>query len=362
MRKGSFRFFIKIYAAILAVVIVIVCVLVWNGLSKYQNSYDTAKEKGQPSLFAEELIENWNYQTVLEYLNEYGIENVSEYNTYEQIASYLAGSNGNITYKESEKTSSAIPVYDIYFNDTRIAVVSIKTDGKNDSHGFHGWKVKEIAFDTDSIKTTNYFIQTDSGCTVTVNGILLEEENAKKSEYTDAVSAKAAQILGYTKGRVLYDLGKCIVVPDIKVLSADGTAKNVSIKDGILNYSDEVSEEFIEATDARVQEICNAYIMNIYSKLEFSKMTEYVENGSEAYHLIEDVQLSIAWGWKPDIVEILEERISDYILYSDTLFSCKYYAKIYKADEDESGEETFSYNMLFKKIGDKWYLNYFVIT
>lgn len=49
-----------------------------------------------------------------------------------------------------------MPVYDVYAGDTRIAVLSLKADGKSDSFGFHDWKIRDMAFDTNEIdyKTT----------------------------------------------------------------------------------------------------------------------------------------------------------------------------------------------------------------
>lgn len=104
---------------------------------------------------------------------------------------------------------------------------------------------------------------------------------------------------------------------------------------------------------------CHAYISNIYYKLTFYQLSKYLVANSDAYVIIQDVQSSIAWGWHPDVVEILEESVSNYTEYSDTLFSCDYYAKIYKADADEEYEEIFNYQLLFEKVDGEYYLTYF---
>ena len=104
---------------------------------------------------------------------------------------------------------------------------------------------------------------------------------------------------------------------------------------------------------------CHAYISNIYYKLSFYQLSKYLVANSDAYVIIQAVQSSIAWGWHPDVVEILEESVSNYTEYSDTLFSCDYYAKIYKADADEEYEEIFNYQLLFEKVNGEYYLTYF---
>ncbi len=46
----SFGVFIKVYALILAVGIIIVCAVLWNSLKKYQGRYDAADDKANQDL------------------------------------------------------------------------------------------------------------------------------------------------------------------------------------------------------------------------------------------------------------------------------------------------------------------------
>lgn len=367
MKRFNFKWAMLIYVTILAVVIAIASISVWNGLEKYQNAYNEAETSGNPELLIKELTDKWGYDEVLGYVKEFGVTNISEYNTPEQIAGYFTGLQGDITYTKNEKYTEVMPVYDICAGDTRIAVVSFKSDGNNDEFGFHKWQIRELVFDTDSAHTEEYSLCMLRNYSVTINGKTLTEDNVQEggctiSSITNPVALKAQELSGVVIEYVTYDLGTCLVRPEIKVTDSQGNeVLYFTEEDGEINYTLTVGDDFIACVEQRVLDTCNSYIMNIYNKLSFYQMSGYLLNNSEAYAVVKDVQASIIWGWHPDTVEVLEESVSDYVKYSDTLFSCKYYGKIYKADETEEEEEIFNYHLLFHNNGEEWYLTYFVL-
>lgn len=361
--KISFKWILLIYTTVLAVIIMVVALFIWDGLEKYQNSYDKSKESGNPQLFADELIDGWNYENVLSYVKKYGVVNIDEYNTSEQIAEFFTNYQSKVSYKKNTKYTDVMPIYDIYGDGKRIAVVSFKPDGNNDEFGFHKWQIRDLVFDTDSAEVIKYSLTVPYDCDVTVNDRNLSvEEAVKKDTPNEGVAAIAEQMSGIKVEYLTYDLGNCLVKPDIWVMDSEGNLlSETSDADNKLMYLNVVSDEFKNTIESRVLDTCHAYIQNIYNKLSFWQMSRYLVADSQAYAIVQDVQASIIWGWHPDVVEVLEESVSDYIQYSDTLFSCKYYGKIYKADEKESYEEIFNYSLLFQKVGEEWFLTYFVI-
>ncbi len=362
-KSSNFKWVLLIYTTVLAVVIMVIAFLVWDGLEKYQNSYDKSKEAGEPELFADELTDEWNYENVLSYVEKYGVVNVDEYNTTEQIAKFFTSFDGKITYKKNSKYTEVMPVYDIYGEGQRIAVVSFKPEGNNDEFGFHKWQIRDLVFDTDSVEIVKYTLTVPYSCNVSVNDRTIPQDKAiRKHIPNEGVAAVAEQLSGVKVEYLTYDLGNCLVKPDIKVVDTAGNPVVESgNEDNNIMYLDVVSDEFKIVAEKRVFDTCHAYIQNIYSKLSFWQMSRYLVPNSQAYAIVQDVQASIIWGWHPDVVEVLEESVSDYIQYSDTLFSCKYYGKIYKADEKESYEEIINYSLLFQKIGEEWFLTYFVL-
>jgi hypothetical protein len=101
----------------------------------------------------------------------------------------------------------------------------------------------------------------------------------------------------------------------------------------------------------------------MYYHRTFAEVAAFLEYGSNAYAVVQDVQATIYWGWTPDTVDILSQNIKDCVRYGDRYFACTYEGKIYKFEEGamESGEEEFNYRLLFHKVDGKWFLNYFVL-
>lgn len=367
--KGSrsFGIFLKLYAGILAAVIIVVCAVLWSSLKKYQERYDRAEAQGNPDLYVSEFVKGLDGDAFLSYIHTYGLNGEGSLDYEGRHARYFAGlvKNSPARYERSEKFKKALPVYDIYSGNTRVAVISLKPEGKNDEFGYHKWQLKEMAFDTEIIDYHDITVRVPSGASVIYDGMLLGAENlCGKEESDDPVLEKALALGGAASQDDIYKIEDVIGEPELTVTDAGGAALEPEINgDGLYDYTARLNEEFRAGVEQRVFDTVNAYIYNIYNKKTFAEAAAYLEYGSDAYAVVADVQASIIWGWTPDTVDILEQSVSDCVRYGDNLFACSYYGKIYKYEEGamESGEETFNYRMLFHKIDGQWYLNYFVL-
>ena len=361
MKKLTFGKFLLIYVAVFVVIIIVIAAIVWNKLKDYQGNYDKAKAAGDPVLFVEEIIGSWEYSNVEAYITKYGVDNIGKYNSTDALTEIFTAEGTDISYNKNEKYTDVMPVYDICSNGRRLAVVSFKPEGDNDEFGFHKWQIRDLAFDTNNLDITNYIVKVTKDCVVTVNGTKLDLSEAKKTySCSDTLSTWVKDKYGFATEFAEYELATCVELPDIMVQDINGVQiTEYDIDENVITYNCTSDEAFKEAVEPRVLEIAHSYISNIYYKLSFYQMSKYLVAGSDAYAVIQDVQSSIAWGWHPDVVEIIEESVSDYVKYSDTLFSCKYYAKIYKADEDEEYEEVFNYHLLFEEVNGQYYLTYF---
>lgn len=363
----NFRIFLRVYVGLLAVAIIVVCVILWKGLKGYQARHDEAEAGGNPDIYAAEFVRTLDYDVLLNYIRTYGLNESGGYDYEERHADYFAGLVEKIpaTFERSDKFKSVLPVYDIYSGDTRIAVISLKPEGKNDEFGFHKWQLKEMAFDTDIIDYLDITISVPGGAQVVYNGNLLGADDIIPTHSVkDPVEDKARELGGTAVKEEVYKVTDVIGEPELAVTDADGNSLEAVITaDGLYDYTLKIDEEFAAGVEQRVFDTVDAYIYNIYNHKSFAEAAAYLEYGSDAYAVVADVQASIAWGWTPDTVDILEQSISDCVRYGENLFACSYYGKIYKYQEGamESGEETFNYRMLFHMIDGQWYLNYFVL-
>lgn len=364
--QKRFRLGLKIYAGVLAFAILVVCIIVWNKLSKYQDRYDKAKAEGNPDIYAEEFIQGLSYDSLLDYIKEYGLNVKGEFDYEAEHAEYFSEmiKKNEASFVRSEKFKSALPVYDIMSGHTRVAVVSLKSLGKSDDFGFHKWQLKEIAFDTEVIEYNDVKIIVPGGAKVTYDGNELSEENkitssVKKDPVKDyAISLGAADYVTES-----YLVKNNIGTADIKVTDVNGNVINAVADGNVYDYTLESNKTFLEEVTPRVYDTMNAYIYNMYNHRTFSEVAAFLEYGSNAYAVVQDVQATIYWGWTPDTVDILSQNIKDCVQYGDRYFACTYEGEIYKFEEGamESGEEEFNYRLLFHKIDGKWFLNYFVL-
>ena len=331
--KRKFRRFLRIYASILGIATIVVCIIVWGRLKNYQESYDNSKSKHSPDKFMNEFVDNLDYEKILGYVKNYGINVETGINPKENHAAYFAAcvAADGAKYDKNDKYTSVMPVYDVYAGDTRIAVLSLKADGKSDSFGFHDWKIRDMAFDTNEIdyETT----------TVTVNEA--------------SVPAVETYVIKDTFGS-----------RNITATDSNGNSYTAFVEGNTYDFTGSKGTKAPEDIEQRVFDTIDSYILTIYNHKSFDETATYIEYDSDAYRLIKDVLASVIWGWTPDTVDILEQSVTDYVAYGDNLFSCSYYGKIYKYEEgkSESGEETFNYRLIFKKHDGKWYLNYFIIV
>lgn len=191
--KRKFRRFLRIYASILGIATIVVCIIVWGRLKNYQESYDNSKSKHSPDKFMNEFVDNLDYEKILGYVKNYGINVETGINPKENHAAYFAAcvAADGAKYDKNDKYTSVMPVYDVYAGDTRIAVLSLKADGKSDSFGFHDWKIRDMAFDTNEIDYKTTTVTVNEGMVLKYNGQAVGDEYKIDSTDNDAIRAKA---------------------------------------------------------------------------------------------------------------------------------------------------------------------------
>lgn len=364
--KRKFRRFLRIYASILGIATIVICIIVWGRLKNYQESYDNSKSKHSPDKFMDEFVDNLDYEKILGYVKNYGINVETGINPKENHAAYFAAcvAADGAKYDKNDKYTSVMPVYDVYAGDTRIAVLSLKADGKSDSFGFHDWKIRDMAFDTNEIDYKTATVTVNKGMVLKYNGQAVGDEYKIDSTDNDAIRAKARALGASVPAVETYVIKDTFGSRNITATDSNGNSYTAFVEGNTYDFTGSKGTKAPEDIEKRVFDTIDSYILTIYNHKSFDETATYIEYDSDAYRLIKDVLASVIWGWTPYTVDILEQSVTDYVAYGDNLFSCSYYGKIYKYEEgkSESGEETFNYRLIFKKHDGKWYLNYFIIV
>lgn len=380
---SSFRLFLGMYAGLWMVLTLILCIILWKNLAKYQNDYDAAKAAGEPELAMKESMDLFLPENIGNLIDELQPEILSRFETIEQYKDFYENflEDRTVSYVKDEGLyNDARPVYDVYasprtaggsdaasaaHDDVLLAIVSFKAAGEKDSFGFNKWEIKDVAISENIYDYHDVYVKVMDDMEVYINGIKADEREYITGGVIDnAVSDKAYELTGVSFNYKIYYAGDMVEEPDVKVLDASGndvTDRYIEEENDLKNYESTASAEFIAGVQDRVRNFCETYVYHIYRKASVGTVAAMMESGSEAEKLLYNAQSTLAWAWVPDTVEILDESYDEFMYYNDDYFSCRSTINIRKSDDKTTEDEEFVCQWLFKRVNGEWLVTYFVL-
>lgn len=381
--SSSFRLFLGMYAGLWMVLTLILCIILWKNLAKYQNDYDAAKAAGEPELAMQESMDMFLPENIGNLIDELQPEILSRFETIEQYKDFYENflEDRTVSYVKDEGLyNDARPVYDVYasprtaggsdaasaaHDDVLLAIVSFKAAGEKDSFGFNKWEIKDVAISENIYDYHDVYVKVMDDMEVYINGIKADEREYITGGVIDnAVSDKAYELTGVSFNYKIYYAGDMVEEPDVKVLDASGndvTDRYIEEENDLKNYESTASAEFIAGVQDRVRNFCETYVYHIYRKASVGTVAAMMESGSEAEKLLYNAQSTLAWAWVPDTVEILDESYDEFMYYNDDYFSCRSTINIRKSDDKTTEDEKFVCQWLFKRVNGEWLVTYFVL-
>ena len=381
--SSSFRLFLGMYAGLWMVLTLILCIILWKNLAKYQNDYDAAKAAGEPELAMQESMDMFLPENIGNLIDELQPEILSRFETIEQYKDFYEKflEDRTVSYVKDEGLyNDARPVYVVYasprtaggsdaasaaHDDVLLAIVSFKAAGEKDSFGFNKWEIKDVAISENVYDYHDVYVKVMDDMEVYINGIKADEREYITGGVIDnAVSDKAYELTGVSFNYKIYYAGDMVEEPDVKVLDASGndvTDRYIEEENDLKNYESTASAEFIDGVQDRVRNFCETYVYHIYRKASVGTVAAMMESGSEAEKLLYNAQSTLAWAWVPDTVEILDESYDEFMYYNDDYFSCRSAINIRKSDDKTTEDEEFVCQWLFKRVNGEWLVTYFVL-
>lgn len=198
----------------------------------------------------------------------------------------------------------------------------------------------------------DYTITVPSGSSVTVNGIVLDGENAETETTMDADFEGIEDFLPFVPEQSVYRLSGLIMPPEITVETAGGNHL-VSSGEG-RNYLYEIEDEIPEELAGYVMKAFDAYIAysgnrNSETDQNYNRYMAYLVPGSEAAVRARKAKMSVIWMPERD-TRLKSAGISRYIAYSDEFFSCQ----INYSLVDDEKENANAYLFIFCKYNGEW--------
>lgn len=286
---SSFRFFLGMYAGLWMVLTLILCIILWKNLAKYQNDYDAAKAAGEPELAMQESMDLFLPENIGNMIDELQPEILSRFETIEQYKDFYENflEDKTVSYVKDEGLyNDARPVYDVYASsrtaggsdaasaaqddDVLLAIVSFKAAGEKDSFGFNKWEIKEVAISENIYDYHDVYVKVMDDMEVYINGLKADEREYITGGVIDnAVSDKAYELTGVSFNYKVYYAGDMVEEPDVKVLDAYGndvTDRYIEEENDLKNYESTASAEFIAGVQDRVRNFCETYVYHIYRR------------------------------------------------------------------------------------------------
>ena len=172
------------------VLTLILCIILWKNLAKYQNDYDAAKAAGEPELAMQESMELFLPENIGNLIDELQPEILSRFETIEQYKDFYENflEDKTVSYVKDEGLyNDARPVYDVYASsrtaggsdaasaaqddDVLLAIVSFKAAGEKDSFGFNKWEIKEVAISENIYDYHDVYVKVMDDMEVYINGL-----------------------------------------------------------------------------------------------------------------------------------------------------------------------------------------------
>lgn len=359
------KFFIGIVIYIIVWILstVVACIKLWDVLSNYQQDYDVAKAAAEPDLAASRFIEVFDENHLANTLKESGIEIESEfYNENDVAKALLQNFNGDLSYKRVENYNDKKPIYNIYVGNNAIGTMQLKASNQSDQFGFRGWDLGVCNVNVESLSINDLYITVPEKCEVTVNGIKVEKKYLEEIQEKDTLNQMAFEMTGISHKDQKYHLTGILNNLPIKVITEKGEdIVPVNSEENNVSYIIPTSEEFIASVDELVNKVSEAYILNANNELSFQNLSQYIENGSEAYQAISSVQSGLAWAGKSDVIRIEESNAYDYKRYGEDVFTVKTYNKLYREYRNKTYEDEFRYEWLLVKVNGSFKVRAFLL-
>lgn len=374
-RSSSFGFFLVAYAGLWLVLTVILCIVLWESLAKYQNNYDAAAAAGNPELAMQENMDMFLPENIGVLIDELKPQISSRFESIEDYKKFyrnmLEGKKLSCE-KDEERYNDVRPVYFVYASDETaegsrqlIAVVSLKAAGEKDSFGFNKWAVKDVVISENNYEYHDVYVKVMDDMEVYINGSLVDEREYITGGLIDnAIMEKAYELTGVSFNYSVYYAGDMVNEPMLQVMDAAGndvTDSYVMEENDLRSYVATAPDEFVAQVEERVRNFCETYVYHIYRKASVDAVAVMMEDGSQAEKLLYNAQSTLAWAWVPDTVEILDESFDEFMYYNDSCFSCRSTINIRKSDEKTTEDEEFVCQWLFKKVDGEWVVTYFVL-
>lgn len=293
---------------------------------KYLRSFLEDFEAAQPTVQSKQVFDtlfadpDWSYLYDLA-----GIQEESPYEGKEEFVAYMENMVGDeeLNMLETSAGLTGGKKYYVRLGDKRVASFTM-TGGENaEMTEIPDWKLGAVELFYE--RNERFLIQKMDGHTATVNGIALDDTHTIQISTTAADEYLPIQVTG---NRVcIQEITGLMAMPEVKI--TDNTGKEMEV------VYDEATRTFVEQTESNTitDELkdsaiaaCKAYSLYMIEAVGADQVAKYFDTTSDIYKFI---VRSDRWMQDYSDYRFGNEEVSNYVRYTEDLFSVKVSLSLY---------------------------------
>lgn len=278
-------------------------------------------EAAQPTLKCQEVFDQLFAAGAWEELYDAaGIEDTA-YESREAFAVYMENkvAGGELTYMETSAGLSGNKKYVVRLGNEKLAAFTLVDQNQAEEiTDLPDWQLGDI--ELFFARDQRYWIQKTDGHTVYVNGIPLGDDSTVRISTTKADTYLPIGVSGVRT--CTQQVAGLIAQPTVTILDESGGKIAVSYDEATHTFSEQAEGDAI--SDAEKETALNAvktYALYMIGKAGDGELAKYFVRSSDTFDAITASELDYVQDAKSR--EFVNESVTDYCRYSDTLFSVR---------------------------------------
>lgn len=348
--KKKERTQISLFSCFVSIVLILAFVAGMFCLHEWVNNWLVSYDAAQPHVKSDEVFQQYFADPDWSALYDMsGIEGTvfEDKDTFLNAITEKVGES-TLTYAETSTSIDRSHRYIVKLGNERIGYFTLVDNAEEDA-AFPDWQTGEVGlFATYS---GQILIQTGKENTVFVNGVELDESYVvRKSEpmagnyLPEGVNAPIVFV---------YQVDDLMYEPQIAVTDETGTEVTVSYDDDAGMYIQQQEAPEIGSVEKKAAiKACELYARYLIGGATTTELARGFVADSQAYNAITAMSL---WMEESDGYGFVNEEVSEYVAYSDELFSAKVSLTLSVAPVDgETKDYNLSTTLFFRNTGDEW--------
>lgn len=314
-------------------------------LDTWLNNYEASQPSAKCNAVFSELFETPDWARIYDLAAGTG----TAYEGSEAYVRYMTEKVGTqkLHYTETSAGLSGDKKYFIKVNDEKIASFTLKKSESEDSH-IPNWVLGSVELFYEG--SQDVYIQKLENHTAYVNGVKLGDDLVVKKTTSKAEEYLPKGVSGIRT--TIQHVSGLLMPPEVTVQDEKGNPMKVVYNEETGMYveqfaSEDLSQDLIE----RCLKATEAYAKRMIK--EPNTLTEYFDTNSEIY---KSISRSETWMQRNKGYKFTNQKVSDYVRYSDTLFSARVTSTLNVTRNDGTVKDYNLDSTLFmeKKPSGKW--------